>query len=371
MITDRSRRIDSSGIRKVFDLAARIEDPVNLSIGQPDFDVPEPIKRRAMEAMAGGFNKYTPTEGIGPLRERVAKRYSFLDVATDNVLITSGVSGGLLLAFLVLIEEGDEVIIPDPYFVMYKHLCRLSGGEPVFVDTYPGFKLTPEKLESAVTERTKLLILNSPSNPTGIAYTAEEIGELAEAAGRHDLLILSDEIYEGFLYDREHVHVARHYERTLTLSGFSKTLAMTGWRVGYAVGPERIIGEMAKIQQYTFVCAPSFAQHAALAAMDYDMSEQVACYKRKRDRIYSGLKDSFNVTKPSGAFYLFPEAPGGDGNAFVDRAIARKVLVIPGDVFSERKSHFRISFAAADEKIERGIAILNELAETAGEPEKD
>lgn len=364
MITKRSRSIDASGIRKVFDLASRMDNPVNLSIGQPHFDVPEPVKRKAIESMAKGFNKYTPTEGLGELREKVAARYEFLDVSTENVLITSGVSGGLLLTFLVLIDEGDEVIIPDPYFVMYKHLCRLAGGTAVFVDTYPHFKLTPEKLEEAITKRTKLIIINSPSNPTGMTYREDEIKELVEVASSRDILILSDEIYEGYVYEGEHVHVASHYDRTITLSGFSKTFAMTGWRVGYAVTSKDIIGEMAKIQQYTFVCAPSPAQYAALAAMDYGIHEYAKCYRQKRDIIYEGLRENFGVEKPRGAFYIFPRAPGDDGNAFVKRAIAKNLLIIPGEVFSEKKSHFRISFAASDEDIERGVEILNELAKS-------
>lgn len=364
MITKRTKSIDASGIRKVFNLASRMENPINLSIGQPDFDVPEPIKRKAIEALEKGFNKYTPTEGLVPLREKVAERYDFLQASPDNVLITSGVSGGLLLSFLVLVEEGDEVIIPDPYFVMYKHLCRLVGGEPVFVDTYPHFKLTPEAVASAITEKTKLLVINSPANPTGAAYTEDEIKAITRVAERHDIIVLSDEIYEGFIYEGEHVPVARHYARTVTLSGFSKTFAMTGWRVGYAVAEKSVIEEMAKVQQYTFVCAPSFAQHAALLAMDHDISDHLDRYRRKRDAIYGGLKGNFTVERPRGAFYIFPRAPGGDGNAFAERAIARKVLIIPGEVFSERKSHFRISFAASDEDIERGVAILNDLAKS-------
>jgi len=363
LIAERMAKLDSSGIRKVFDLAQHMENPVNLSIGQPDFDVPEPVKAAAVGALQAGMNRYTPTQGIGELGEAVLERVcQTRGVDYDSVLITSGVSGGLVLACLVLIDPGDEVLIPDPYFVMYKHLVNLAGGVPVFVDTYPDFELTRERIEPHVTERTKLLLVNSPANPTGAVLPAEDMKAIAALAKQHDLLVISDEIYSHFSYEGPCPSIAASYDHTLILDGFSKSHAMTGWRLGYAVGPDEVIAEMTKLQQFSFVCAPSFAQHAGLKAMHVDTSDYVAAYRAKRDRLYDGLKDKYEIVKPQGAFYMFPRAPWGTDHEFVAKAIENNLLIIPGSVFSEQTTHFRIAYPASDETIERGIEILNRLA---------
>ncbi len=363
-IAERMSRIDSSGIRKIFALAAHMKDPINLSIGQPDYDVDEVCKDVAVEKIRKGFNSYTQTWGIEALREAASAYYERkFGVPLRNVMVTSGVSGGLFLTLMATVNPGDEVLCADPYFVMYKHLVTLLGGVSVGIDTYPDFKLTPARVEAAITPRTKVLMLNSPSNPTGVTLNRSEIAALLEVAKKHRLLVISDEIYESLLYDEEPASPVGMYEHLVILNGFSKNAAMTGWRVGFAAGPEDIIQSMNTLQQYTFVCAPSFAQHAAVQALQTDMSDKVAAYRQKRDLVYEGLRGRFQVTKPGGAFYIFPEAPNGDGDAFVQRAIENNVLIIPGSVFSERKTHFRISFAATDETLQRGIEVLNRLAE--------
>jgi aspartate aminotransferase/aminotransferase len=365
-VSNRALGVDASGIRKVFDLAARLKDPVNLSIGLPDFDVPDIAKEAAIAAIRAGNNRYTQTQGIAPLRERLRA-----DLSTEfgrdigDVLITSGVAGGLLLAMMATINPGDEVLCVDPYFVMYKHLVTMAGGKAVLVSSYPDFKFPAANIEAAITPRTKLLILNSPSNPTGLVMTEAEVKAAVEIARRHDLLIVSDEIYEPFLYDmsRGLPAPATHFENTLVLRGFSKSHAMTGWRLGYAAGPEQILAQMTKLQQYTFVCAPAPLQAAALAAMDVDMQPHVDAYRRKRDIVYDGLAGKFDIVRPDGAFYIFPQAPAGlTASEFVARAIDRNVLVIPGNVFSDRDSHFRISYATTDEKLKQGCEILRSLA---------
>jgi aspartate aminotransferase/aminotransferase len=359
-------KIDASGIRKVFALAAQMKNPINLSIGQPDYDVDLLCKDEAVTQIRAGFNSYTQTWGIEPLREAVSEYYeSKFGVPLHNVMITSGVSGGLFLALMATVNPGDEVICADPYFVMYKHLVNLLGGVSVPVDTYPDFKLTPERIERAVTPRTKILLVNSPSNPTGVCMNKAELAAIAAVARKHKLLVITDEIYESLLYDDAPASMVGMYENIICLNGFSKNAAMTGWRVGYAAGPEEVIQSMNTLQQYTFVCAPSFAQKAAVLALKADMTEKLANYRRKRDLVYEGLSGAFNVTKPGGAFYIFPEAPDGDGDAFVRRAIENNVLIIPGSVFSERKSNFRISFAAPDDTIKRGCEVLRGLAGTS------
>ena len=364
MIARRMAKIDSSGIRKVFDLAAKLENPVNLSIGQPDFPVPDAVCEAAKQAIDDGLNKYTLTQGIPEFRDAVAdmlRREKGYD--PETVFITSGVSGGLLLSFLVLFDPGDEVIIGDPYFVMYKHLVNLTGAAPVYVDTYPDFKATTERLAPHITDKTKAILLNSPCNPTGAVMSADELRAVADLARRHDLILISDEIYDAFVYDAPYASVAPMYDKTLLLGGFSKSHAMTGWRLGYAAGPESIIGEMVKLQQFSFVCAPSFAQYAGVKALEVDTTAYRDAYRRKRDRIYNGLKDRFEVQRPGGAFYIFPKAPWGTGDEFVAAAIESGLLIIPGSVFSERDSHFRISYASPDETIEKGIELLNALAD--------
>jgi aspartate/methionine/tyrosine aminotransferase len=266
---------------------------------------------------------------------------------------------------MALIDPNDEVIIPDPYFVMYKHLINMLGGKCVFVDTYPDFTLPIDKIAAAVTDKTKMIIVNSPCNPTGAVYSRQQIKALSEVAAEKDILVLTDEIYERFCYDGECASIAKYNNKTLLLRGFSKSYGMPGWRLAYAAAHEclqNVIEEMTKIQQYTFVCAPTPFQKAAIAALDYDVGDFVAAYRRKRDLIYEGLKDKFELIKPAGAFYAFVKAPvGGSATEFVEKAIAKGVLIIPGNVFSEKDTHFRISYATSDEKIEQGAKILCEL----------
>ena len=362
-IADRMSRVDASGIRKAFALAAQLSDPINLSIGQPDYDVDEIVKREAIRRIEAGYNSYTQTWGLEALREACAHYYEERFGATlQNVMITSGVSGGLFLALLATLNPGDEVLFADPYFVMYKHLVNLLGGVSVPIDTYPDFKLKADAVEAAMTEKSKILIINSPSNPTGVSLGSEELKALARVAERHNLLVMTDEIYEQLSYDAPPATIAGLCDNVILLNGFSKMAAMTGWRVGFAAGPEEIIQGMNTLQQYTFVCAPSFAQHAAITALKIDHSAKVEAYREKRDLAYTLLKDHFNVVRPDGAFYIFPEAPGGDGEAFVKTAIEQNVITIPGNVFSERNTHIRISFAAPNETIEHGLRVLNKLA---------
>ena len=371
-IAERMKRLDASGIRKVFDLAAKMTDPINLSIGQPDFDVPEPAKTEAVSAIRRGQNKYTQTQGTAALLEAIAadccEEFGWDDPHEGRVfgergyLVTSGVSGALLLAMLTLVNPGDEVVFFDPYFVMYSHLVNLVGGMCVPVETYPDFRPDLNRLAEAITDKTRMLIVNSPANPTGAVLSEPELRLIAEIAAKRDLLVISDEIYNLFCYDEPFASMVSVYDNTLLMRGFSKSYAMTGWRVGWCTGPAAILEKMTMLQQYTFVCSPSMAQAGAVAAMKVDMSEQIAAYKRKRDMVYDALSETFGLIKPGGAFYAFVPAPGGDASEFVTRAIENNVLIIPGNVFSTKDTHFRLSYATSDEKLREGLDILNRLA---------
>ncbi|MBN2490291.1 MAG: aminotransferase class I/II-fold pyridoxal phosphate-dependent enzyme [Planctomycetes bacterium] len=364
-LADRMAHITSSGIRRIFELGARLVDPIDLSIGQAHFDVPEPIKEAAIEAIRQGRNRYTITQGIGPLNEGIRRRIERMHgFSPESTLVTSGVSGALLLGFECLVNPGDDVLLPDPYFTMYKVLATLCGARLVYYDTYPDFRLDTAQIAALITDRTKLILLNSPSNPTGAVYTRAEIENLAALCRAHDLVVVSDEIYDQFVYDAPFTSIATFYEKTLLISGFTKSYGMPGWRVGYAAGPAQLLDKMKTLQQFTYVCAPSMAQHACLTALDVDVEGHRRDYREKRDMVVQGLDPAYQLTPPAGSFYGFPTVPAGypDDVTFVERALAENLLIVPGSAFSRRNTHFRLSFAADNDRLERGIEILNRLA---------
>ena len=363
-ISHRSRQFDSSGIRKVFELAAKLKDPINLSIGQPDFDVPEPVKAACIKAIQDGKNAYSVTQGIAPLREKLQQQIRDHWGHEDRqVFVSSGTSGGLVLTMLSLVDPGDEVIIFDPYFVMYPSLVKMAGGQPILIDTNPDFRIDLAKVESAITPRTKLILFNSPANPTGVTPSKEETFVLAELAKERGIALLSDEIYSQFVYSERYESPAEVNPMVIVIDGFSKSHAMTGWRVGWVHGPSAVIETMIKMQQFSFVCAPQPAQWAGLAALDVDISGYRDDYRRKRDMLIEGLRGYYDFVEPSGAFYLFPKAPNEmKGSEFVTKAIENNLLIIPGSVFSQHDTHFRISYAAPDATIQRGIEVLRKLA---------
>ena len=363
-IADRTKCFDSSGIRKVFDLGAKLENPINLSIGQPDFDVPSEVRQAAIDAIQSGKNGYALTQGMPVLREKLQKQVDEEYGHDDRELfVTSGTSGGLLLAMLALVNPGDEVIVFDPYFVMYDALAAVVGGKVVYVDTYPDFRIDLDRVAAAITPKTKVILFNSPANPTGVVASEEEVRGLARLAAERDVVLLSDEIYRSFCYDGGFISPAQFNPQTLVIDGFSKSHGMPGWRLGFAHGPREIIQQMIKLQQYSFVCAPQPAQWAGAVAIDTDITPHIEAYRRKRDMLLDGLSDLYEIVRPGGSFYIFPKAPWGTGEEFVHRAIEKhQLLIIPGNIFSHENTHFRISYAATDETIERGIEALRKLA---------
>lgn len=362
-IADRMQKIDASGIRKVFDLAANMKDPVNLSIGQPHFDTPESVKRALIAAVESGKNVYSVTQGIAPLRDALqAKVKSELGHEDRQTFVTSGTSGGLMLALSVLVNPGDEVIVFDPYFVMYKHLVTLAGGTCRLINTYPDFRIDVNQVREAITPKTKAILCNSPCNPTGYVASEAELRDLSKLAAEKNVCLISDEIYRVFSYGAPFHTPAKWNDQTLVIDGFSKSHSMTGLRLGFAHGPAHVIQQMIKLQQFTFVCAPQPVQWAGIAAMECDVSDRVADYAKKRQYMLDELSDLYDIRGASGAFYLFIKAPYGTASEFVAKAIANGLLIIPGNVFSQQDTHFRVSFAAEDHMLQRGVEILKRIA---------
>ncbi|MGI9951878.1 pyridoxal phosphate-dependent aminotransferase [Moorellaceae bacterium AZ2] len=357
---------------------------INFSAGEPDFDTPEHIKQAAIEALKAGFTKYTPVPGTDELRRAVADRLRQdrgVHYDPADIVVSCGAKHSLYNAVQVCCQEGDEVILIAPYWVSYYEQVKLAGAEPVVVQTTEetGFKLTAAALKEALTPRTRLLMLNSPCNPTGAVYQRKELEELAEVILQHDLLVISDEIYASLIYDNlTHVSIAslgpEIKERTILIDGVSKAYAMTGWRIGYAAAPRPIAKAMADLQSHSTSNPTSIAQKAAVAALtgNQEPVEQMRReFNKRRDRLLSGLRDLPGITCncPSGAFYLFPNVSGLFGRRFRGQAVSSatdiaaillehfQVAVVPGIAFGN-DSYLRLSYATSMEQIKAGLTRL-------------
>jgi aspartate aminotransferase/aminotransferase len=279
-----------------------------------------------------------------------------------ELLVTAGTSGALMLALCATVNPGEEVILFDPYFVAYPHLVTLAGGTAVVLDTYADFRIDVDRVRAAITPRTKAILFSSPSNPTGVTAPADTLRDLAALARKKGVLLIADEIYRSFWYDGSFRSAAEFDPNVLVVDGFGKSYGITGWRLGFAHGPRRLIEEMTKLQQFTFVCPPSPVQHAGVAALDLDISTIVADYRRKRDFLCEALAGRYEFVRPGGAFYVYPKVPWGTGTDFVQEAIRHNLLVIPGVAFSRKDTHFRVSYAATDDKLRAGADLLTRLA---------
>lgn len=366
--------IKPSGIRKFFDIAAKMEDVISLGVGEPDFVTPWPIRESCVYGLEQGYTSYTANRGLPELREEIARHYADVyethyDAATD-ILVTVGVSEALDLAMRALLAPGDEVLIPEPCYVSYQACTILAGGVPVAVPAKQEneFRITPAELEEHVTPRTKVLLIGYPNNPTGAIMTREDLLAIADFAQEHDLIVISDEIYGDLTYGGE-AHICfsslpHMQERTLLLNGFSKAYAMTGWRIGYALGAPEIIAAMTKIHQYTMLCAPITAQLAAIEALRHGekyMKKMVAEYDRRRRLIYEGfMKMGLNCFEPKGAFYIFPDitSTGYTSEEFAEKLLeAEHVALVPGSAFGDcGEGHVRCSYATSVDKISEALA---------------
>ena len=367
-------------------LKAQGVDVVGFGAGEPDFDTPEHIKEAAVKALKEGFTKYTPVPGTDELRQAVADQLARdygLEYAKEEIIISCGAKHSLYNIAMVLFEPGDEVIIPSPYWVTYPAQVYIAEATPVIVETLEenGFKLTPEQLEEAITPKTKALILNYPSNPTGASYTREELEKLAEVALKHDIWVISDEIYDKIIYDGfQHVPFAtlspEVKARTLLVNGVSKTYSMTGWRIGWVAGNKDVVAAMNKLQSQSTSNPTSIAQSAAYAALTGPqdcVAEMVKAFKERRDYIVQRLNAMEGVScfNPQGAFYVFPSFAGLYGRRYGERVINNsldfadyllnefKVAIVPGVAFGEDKGA-RLSYATSMEAIKKGLDRIEE-----------
>jgi aminotransferase len=364
--------IPPSGIRRFFELASSMEGVISLGVGEPDFVTPWGVREAAINSLERGFTSYTSNSGLYELREEIClyldSSFQAVYEPAKEVLVTVGASEGIDLALRAILDPGDEVLVVEPCYVSYDPVIRLAGGVPVPVETQlqQNFKVTPEQLEAKITDRTRAIIFCFPNNPTGSIMTREELAGIAAVIEKYDLIAISDEIYAELTYDTHHASFAAlpgMKDRTILLSGFSKAFAMTGWRLGYAAGPQDIIAAMTKIHQYTMLCAPITAQIAALEALRSGMEAKdrmVDSYRQRRNYVVKAFEQiGLSCHKPEGAFYAFPrvDATGMSAEEFAEQLILeQKVAVVPGHVFAPGcTGHIRCSYATSMENLEMAI----------------
>jgi aminotransferase len=383
-LSDRLAAVASSGIRRFFDIAATMDDVISLSIGEPDFVTPLHIREAAIASIEDGLTKYTSNYGLLELRQEIAQelrhRYGVDYDPESEILVCSGVSEGLNIAMQALLDPGDDVLTPDPFYVAYPPNIVLAGGRLVPVPTAAedGFRLHVDALESSITARSKVLLLGYPANPTGADLEGDDIEAVAQFAIDRGLVVVSDEIYDRLVYGHDHRLIASvpgMRERSLLLGGFSKSYAMTGWRLGYLAGPEALIEGMMKVHQYVMMSAPTAAQYAALEALrngEADVAMMVESYDRRRRLMVAGLNElGLDCNEPRGAFYAFPDIriSGLDDETFAERLLLEeRVAVIPGSAFGEcGAGHVRCCYAASEADIAEALTRMGRFLERCRE----
>ena len=371
----------ASGIRKFFDILDSMTDVTALTVGQPDFVTPWKIREAGIESLESGKTYYTSNAGTLELRKEISnymnRRFDLTYDPIKEVVVTVGGSEAIDVAMRTILQPGDEVIIPTPCFVCYEPLCKMTGAVPVIVETRneDKFKLTPELLESAISDKTKMLVLAYPNNPTGAIMDADDLEKIAKILREKQIIVLSDEIYAELTYGRRHVSIAPlpdMWERTVVVSGFSKAYAMTGWRLGYICAPAPLAKQMLKIHQYAIMCAPTTAQLAAITALrdcDEDVAAMTAEYDRRRRLIYNGLRDiGVESFEPEGAFYIYPNIGkfGLSSEEFCERLLyEHKCAIVPGIAFGAAGEGFaRISYAYSVKHINQALERMEAFIRT-------
>lgn len=379
-LSQRVRELPTSGIRRFFDIVAQMKDVISLGVGEPDFVTPWSIREAAIYSLEQGQTTYTSNYGLLELRQQIGsylnRLYGVHYKPDDEILVTVGVSEGMDLAMRAILDAGDEVIVPEPCYVSYKPCVSLAGGTPVSIPTTheQAFRVSVDQIAAVATDRTKAILLGYPSNPTGATMPREDMAAIVDYAHRRNWYIISDEIYDRLTYDEEHICVASlpgGYERTITLNGFSKAYAMTGWRIGYACAPAPILHEMMKIHSYTMLCAPITGQKAAIEALrtgESAVRDMVVEYNRRRRFIVSGLNNmGLKCHMPSGAFYAFPsiESTGLLAEEFAEKLLfEERVAVVPGTAFGAGgEKHIRCSYATGMDKLEIALSRMQSFLE--------
>lgn len=379
-LSDKVIKMKPSGIRKFFDIVSEMPDAISLGVGEPDFDTPWNIREEGIYSLEKGRTFYTSNAGLMELRQEICnymdRRFRISYNPKDEVLITVGGSEGIDAALRAMLNPGDEVIIPEPCFVSYVPCVELADGVPVTISlkNENQFRLTKEELEAAITERTKILMLSYPNNPTGAVMEREDLEAIAEVVIRNDLYVISDEIYAELTYNSGHVSIASlpgMRERTIVINGFSKSFAMTGWRLGFAMGPAMIMEQMTKIHQFAIMCAPTTSQYAAVAALrdcEKDVIRMREAYDQRRRYLMDAFREmGLSCFEPYGAFYIFPciKEFGLTSEEFATRLLnSKKVAVVPGDAFGECGEGFlRISYAYSLDELKVAIGRLSEFVE--------
>ncbi len=370
MVAQRAREVEISGIRKMFEAAP--PNSINLGLGEPDFDPPAEVVEAACAAIRGGHNHYGPSAGFPQLRDRLAERYRDRDPATgrENVLVTGSATEALLATALALYDPGDEVLVPNPGFVLYAPHAKLAGAIPVpySLGAERGFQPDLDEIEGLVTPRTRAIVVNSPSNPTGAVFPKTTIDRIASLADRHDLTIVSDEVYEEIVYDPPAVSFWGRSDRAVVVNSFSKMLATTGWRLGFMVAPRALAAEINKLHYHIMACPPTPAQFGVLAGLGSLRATRamVEEFRKRRELVVRTLERVPGVTivPPAGAFYAFPRFSWPASSSEVATTLlARGLITTPGDAFgSLGASHLRLSFAASRDDLRRGLGILADLA---------
>ncbi len=366
-ISDKVEAINYSAVRKAFS-AGRKEGVINLTIGQPDFDVPVVIKESAKKYINEGFNRYTDTRGILKLRQAVSGylKEKGINRKEDEIIITPGTTAGIYMSLMTLINPGDEIIIFEPYFVAYKEIINLLGGKTIIAKTDDNFQPLISDLSKKITNKTKAIIINSPNNPTGAVYSKEIIKEVVNIAKRANIYVISDEVYTEFSYGIKVSSPAEYYKKTIVLDGLSKSKGMTGWRIGFIAGPKDIVNAIEKIQQFSFVCAPAPFQYASADYLKEKIDSMVINrYQEIRDELYNGLKNDYQIVEPKGAFYMFIKTPLS-GEQFAKKLLKNNVAVVPGSAFGDNcRDYIRISFAIKRELAPEIIRVFKNIRKGA------
>lgn len=369
-ISKRLGTFDSTSFRRAIEKKALLKDAIDLSIGVPEELTPEHIKAAGLRAILNDKTTYAPSNGIVELRAALAEKLhneNNIFCTEETVTVVPGLTTGQLLVYMAILDPGDEVIVLEPYYPPYPHLVTMLGATPIYVSTLPTFQPNVAAIEASISSKTKAIVVNSPNNPSGAVYSEELLRQIAELAKRHNILIISDEIYEHFVYEKKHFSIGSIYPNTITMNGFSKEFAMTGWRIGYVTGPSEIVDAINALQQYTVMSASSIGQHAALAGIKR-RPQVVARYRKKRELVLESLtRCGYKDIGLDGAFFAFIGTPGEMVDVeFVEKAAQHGLIILPGSAFSQVHGYIRISYGASTHDLKKGLEIFERLAETTG-----